>query len=182
MSLKNLTAGTYPATLVDWSMEMVEALNQPQIVLRFDFDHDGEIDSLNFKSLLFTKDGGVSQKTLKTLEVIEFKSNDITALNTDPNCVNNQKPYTVTIEKDEKTGKYWNIEWVNDPASRPAEVPKEQKAEGVKGFNFSSFNKVLQTSKGKAEPKADAKTKPPVKNYADGIGKGTAANDDELPF
>lgn len=142
MAYDNLKPGRYPGTLTDWSMSMNERLNQPEVHLKFEFDTGGRSEVMTYRQLINKKDGTPNLKLQRTLKTVGFEG-DLQSLNLPGTKINNQKLYSLTVEKNE--GGYWNIEWVNDPLDAPEPVDKTKLNDTLAKFDFSAFNKSMKS-------------------------------------
>lgn len=159
MSYNDLEQGNYEAHLTDWSMKMAEKINQPTVVLLFEFQHQGKKHSMRFESFVFKRDGEINKKTMDTLATCGFKSSNIRDLVDNPTttgALNTQQKYNIDIIKGENG--FWKIEWVNLPGGKAMDKVAAKKS--LAGVDFSKFNGALM--------KEGFGQKKQVKNFAPG--------------
>lgn len=180
MAYEGLVAGEYKARPQDWGVKetVIDGKKILLAVITFAFNYKvGTVEksaSIRWEGFFFKKDGDLSSKTLDVLDVCGFKSPTLDDF-TKTDALNTQRAVNITLEFD---GKYWRVEWVNDPDETA--VGKVEYVKSVQGYEgLGKINAALSSRRNEKMAKANG-SKPPVKNHAPGAG--TSANDEEIPF
>lgn len=165
MSLKNTTPGTYPAKVVDWTVEEVENLGgTPKAMVRFEFENaDGETCRIKWDGFIVKKDNTINKKTVDTLVRCGLQGNFLQLLE-GGSGLDTEKELEIEIVKE---GDYLNVEWVNEPG-------------GSKFVKHSATGDIAKKLKGLS---LMAGLKDPVKkpfNHAPGADNSGA--DEKVPF